>query len=120
LVDLLSASGKPHLAQQLHDYAGLIRYEPPELVLRPVKPLAGDFTRDLAASLKALTGAAWQVRALDEPSQPTLLEQEKAQAEALRRTVLDSPVVKAAFEAFPEAELTHFDLNDGAHDAQSR
>jgi DNA polymerase-3 subunit gamma/tau len=38
LVDLLAQNGKPHLAQQLHDYAGLVRYEPPELVIRPAKP----------------------------------------------------------------------------------
>jgi DNA polymerase III subunit gamma/tau len=120
LVELLSANGKPHLAQQLHDYVGLVRYEPPQLVVRPTKPI-GDLTRDLAAALKALTGTAWTVQASDQPAEPTLLEQEKAAAEELRRTVLDSPVVKAAFEAFPEAELAGYSIEeDGAHDAQSR
>jgi DNA polymerase III subunit gamma/tau len=120
LVDLISANGKPHLAQQLHDYVGLVRYAPPELVIRPTKPI-GDLTRDLAAALKALTGTAWTVQASDQPAEPTLLEQEKAAAEELRRSVLDSPVVKAAFEAFPEAELAGYSIEDnGAHDAQSR
>ncbi|HEX8214989.1 MAG TPA: DNA polymerase III subunit gamma/tau, partial [Allosphingosinicella sp.] len=58
------------------------------------------------------TGQAWQVRASDEEAEPSLLEQEKAQAEALRQTVLESPVVKAAFEAFPDAELTSFNLDE--------
>ena len=120
LVELLSANGKPHLAQQLHDYVGLVRYAPPELVIRPIKPI-GDLTRDLAAALKALTGTPWSVQASDQPAEPTLLEQEKAAAEELRRSVLDSPVVKAAFEAFPEAELAGYSIEeDGAHDAQSR
>jgi DNA polymerase-3 subunit gamma/tau len=112
LVELVGAAGKPHLAQQLHDFVGLVRYAPPELVVRPIKPLSGDFPRDLAAALKAATGTAWQVRASDEPAQPTLLEQEKAAAERLREEVLASPLVAAAFEAFPEAELTGFTPDD--------
>jgi DNA polymerase-3 subunit gamma/tau len=112
LVEMLASNGKPHLAQQLHDLVGLVAYRPPELVIRPVKPLAGDFERDLASALKVLTGQAWQVRASDEEAQPSLLEQEKSQAEALRQTVLESPVVKAAFEAFPDAELTSFNLDE--------
>jgi DNA polymerase-3 subunit gamma/tau len=112
LVDFLAANGKPHLAQQLHDYCGLVRYEPPELVFRPAKPLSGDFARDLAAALKGLTGTLWQVRASDEPAAATLLDHEKAQAETLRQSVLDSPLVKTAFEAFPGAELASYALNE--------
>ncbi|HEV2079066.1 MAG TPA: DNA polymerase III subunit gamma/tau [Allosphingosinicella sp.] len=112
LVEMLASNGKPHMAQQLHDCVGLVAYRPPELALRPIKPLAGDFIRELSAALKALTGEAWQVRASEEEAQPSLLEQEKAQAEALRQTVLESPVVKAAFEAFPDAELTSYNLNE--------
>jgi len=112
LVEMLAANGKPHLAQQLHDFAGLVRYQPPELVIRPTKPLSGDLLRDLTAALKALTGEAWQVKASDEQAEPSLLEQEKAKAESLRQTVLDSPLVKAAFDAFPDAELTSYNLNE--------
>jgi DNA polymerase III subunit gamma/tau len=121
LVELLAASGKPHLAQQLHDFAGLVRYQPPEIVIRPSKPLAGDFTRDLAAALKGLTGTNWKVQASDEPAEPSLLEQEKAQAARLRDAVLASPVVKAAFDVFPDAELTGYTIEDsGVPDAQPR
>ncbi len=111
LVDLLAGQGKPHLAQQLHDYAGLVRYEPPELVVRPVKPLPGDYARDLAAALKSVTGSLWQVRVSDEPSEPSLLEQEKARAEEQRKSVLEAPLVKAAFEAFPDAELAGYRID---------
>jgi DNA polymerase-3 subunit gamma/tau len=112
LVDLLAAHGKPHLAQQLHDYVGLVRYAPPELAYRPVKPLSGDFARDLAAALKALTGTNWTVGASDGEAEPSLLEQEKAAAARLRQSVLDAPMVKAAFEAFPDAELAGYTYND--------
>jgi DNA polymerase-3 subunit gamma/tau len=112
LVDLLAAHGKPHLAQQLHDYVGLVRYAPPELAYRPVKPLSGDFARDLATALKALTGTNWTVGASDGEAEPSLLEQEKAAAARLRQSVLDAPMVKAAFEAFPDAELAGYTYND--------
>jgi DNA polymerase-3 subunit gamma/tau len=108
LVQLIETGGKPHLAQQLHDFAGLVRYQPPELVIRPTKPLSGDLARDVAAALKSITGTLWQVQTADGPAEPTLLEQEKMEAEKLRQAVLETPVVKAAFEAFPDAELIHY------------
>lgn len=114
LVERLETGGKAHLAQQLHDFVGLVRYAPPELAVRPLKPFAGDFARDLAAALKSLTGTPWQVTAdasLD-GAEPSLLEQEKAQAERLRQDVLESPVVQAAFEAFPDAELAGYAIDD--------
>jgi len=112
LIDALGKAGKAHLAQQLHDFVGLVLYAPPELVVRPVKPLPGDFIRELGAALKAMTGTLWQVRASDEAAQPSLLDQEKEGAEALRQGVLESPLVKAAFEAFPEAELAGYRLDE--------
>ena len=54
-------SGKHGLAVQLHDQVGLVRYAPPELALKPLRPLGSDWSRDLALALKAATGATWQV-----------------------------------------------------------
>jgi DNA polymerase-3 subunit gamma/tau len=112
LVEMLAANGKPHISQQLHDFVGVVRYQPPELVIRPSKPLPGDFIRDLGSALKALTGDIWQVQASDEAAEPSLLEQEKAEAETLRQAVLEAPIVKAAFEAFPDAELTNYTVDN--------
>ena len=112
LVELLAANGKAHLAQQLHDFIGVARYAPPELVIRPTKPLAGDITRDLAAALKGLTGASWSVQTTDGPAEPSLLEQEKAAAEQVRQSVLETPLVQAAMEAFPGAELESYSLDE--------
>ena len=61
LIAALEQSGKHQLALQLHDQVGLVRYAPPELVLKPMRPLGGDWSRDLALALKAATGATWQV-----------------------------------------------------------
>ena len=42
LVRLLEKSGKHNLAVQLHDQVGLVRFAPPELVLKPMRPLGGE------------------------------------------------------------------------------
>jgi DNA polymerase-3 subunit gamma/tau len=108
LVDLLGKNGKAHIAQQLHDYVGLVSYAPPELVVRPLKPLPSDFIRNVKDALEAVTGGPWRVRTAEEEAQPSLLDQQKAGADRLRQEVLDAPIVKAAFEAFPEAELAGY------------
>ncbi|HVQ07824.1 MAG TPA: DNA polymerase III subunit gamma/tau [Allosphingosinicella sp.] len=108
LVERLGTGGKAHIAQQLHDYVGLVSYAPPELVVRPLKPLPGDFIRSVAEALKTVTGAAWRVRTADEEAQPSLLDQQKTDADRLRQEVLDAPIVQAAFEAFPDAELAGY------------
>jgi len=95
----------PLIGQQLHDFAGLVDYAPPKLVLRPVKPLPGEFARDLAAALKRITERAWTVELSDAPSAPSLLQQQQAARQAAEDEILNSPMVVAVRSAFPDAEL---------------
>jgi DNA polymerase-3 subunit gamma/tau len=108
LIQRLEAGGKHQLAVQLHDQVGLVRYAPPELVLRPARPLGPDWPRDLAQALKSATGAAWQVSLSDESGEPSLLDQEKMAEERVRADVLADPNVRAVIDAFPDAELESF------------
>jgi DNA polymerase-3 subunit gamma/tau len=108
MVDMLDRNGKALISQQLHDFVGLVRYAPPDLVIRPTRTLGSDFARDLGAALKAITGQAWSISIADGPSQPSLLEQENAASDAERDAVMALPVVQAAFEAFPDAELIEY------------
>jgi DNA polymerase III subunit gamma/tau len=105
LVQFLESRGKHQLALQLHDHVGLVRYSPPELVLKPMRPLGHDWPRDLSATLKSLTGAGWQVSLSDESSEPSLFDQEKISEERVRSEVLADPNVRAVMESFPGAEL---------------
>jgi len=95
----------PLLGQQLHDFVGLVRYAPPQLALRPIKPLPGEFARQLAAILKTLTNSAWEVELSDAPSEPSLLQQEQAAAQAAREEILNAPMVAQVRSVFPDAEL---------------
>ena len=108
LVQLLESRGKHQLAVQLHDQVGLVRYAPPELALKPMRPLGGDWPRNLGIALKEVTGASWQVTLSDEPGEPSLLDQEKIAEERVRSEVLADPNVRAVMDAFPGAELETF------------
>lgn len=108
LITMLEQKGHAHLAQQLHDYVGLVRYAPPELVVKPARPMP-DLAREAVAALNAATGMRWLVElAEDSEAQPSLVEQEESEKQRVEQEVLDSPMVKAAFEAFPDAELAGY------------
>ena len=112
LIRLLEQGRKQQMGQQLHDFAGLVRYAPPELTLKAVKPLPNDFARDLAAALKGLTGASWQVELTDDVAAPSLFDQDRQRENEARDAILADPAVRAAFEAFPDAELIEFENED--------
>jgi DNA polymerase-3 subunit gamma/tau len=100
------------LASDLHDCVGLIDYAPPSIALRPTRPLAASFGRDLGDALKTLTGQSWTVTLGDGPAQPTLLEQERAAVQAREEAVWASPVAAAIRENFPAAELIGIEAAD--------
>jgi len=108
LVELLERSGKHQLAVQLHDQVGVVRYAPPELVLKPMRPLGGDWPRELASILKPITGTSWQVTLSDDSGEPSLLDQEKMAEERGRADVLADPNVRSVMDTFPESELESF------------
>jgi DNA polymerase-3 subunit gamma/tau len=95
------ASRHAHLAQQLHDYASLVRYAPPELSIHPRRPIDGN----IAKALADIYPIDWKVALADQPGEPTLREQELSAKAAAEREILDSPVVAAIRAAFPGAEL---------------
>jgi len=105
LVEQLERSGQALLGLKLRDQVGLARYAPPELALKPLKPLGPDFSRELAAALKTLTGATWSVSLSDGEAEPSLKQQDDMAEERARAAVLAEPSVAAALAAFPTATL---------------
>ena len=92
---------------QLHDQVGLVRYAPPELVLKPLRPLGADWPRDLALrssrDRRDLAGLAFR-----RSRRAIVLDQEKIAEERVRAEVLADPNVRAVMDAFPDAELESF------------
>ena len=105
LVDAFEAAGSLGLAVKLRLGASVVRYAPPELVLSGARPISSDTLADLNTTLKALNGKPWRVSIVDQPGAPTLRDGEKAADEAARTAILETPLVRAAMAAFPDAVL---------------
>jgi len=105
MVELVRAQGGGSLLSHLTANARVVRYEAPELVLSTSRPLPADLPATLTARLNELTGAKWKVTTEDAEGEATLAERRKADEEAERAAVMETPIVKAALEAFPGATL---------------
>jgi DNA polymerase-3 subunit gamma/tau len=109
LADRVEAFGEMRVAQIMRDWVRVVDLGTNELRYAMARGFAGDPAGDLRAGLLRATGEVWRLERLAEGGEPTLRERdEMARAEAdvaLRR----SPMVEAAFAAFPQAQF----LNDG-------
>jgi DNA polymerase-3 subunit gamma/tau len=112
LVEAVERQGKKLLGVHLHDHVGLVSFAPGELVLKPLKPVGPEFTRELAAAAREATGIAWQVRLTDEGGAPSLQQQEAMAEERMRAEVLDEPNVRALLDEFPDATLETIDRKE--------
>jgi DNA polymerase-3 subunit gamma/tau len=105
LVAHLETNKRFQLAQQVRDYLRPVRFEGSEFEFGAARELPQDFIRELGAALRESTGVNWRLTCVETAAAPTLREAAAANEAAERAAVLASPVVAAAIEAFPEAEL---------------
>ena len=103
---------KPLLALQFHDHARVVKLAGTELLITRTEKLKPDFFTNLDAALKELTGERWTVSVVSDPGEPSLRDRELAEADAVRAAILDSPLVKAARQAFPDAELISYSAHE--------
>lgn len=83
----------------------LVSFDPPHIVYQPVRPIAATDIRKIAEALKQETAREWMISEGQGEARPSLVEQEQQARDAERQAILDAPMVKAAFEAFPDAQL---------------
>ena len=112
LLERLARDGYVSLEMTLRDVVRLVDYAPPLLAYQLAGPVAPGFVAELRDALAKVTGTRWNLEEREGAAQPSLLEKERAEAEADRRAIMESPLVKAAFAAFPEAELLDSDKNE--------
>ncbi len=105
LVEQLDRSGSLALAARLRHGASVVTYQPGEIVFSGSRPIAADTLSELAAVLRQSTGRNWRVTMADMTGAPTIREEQDAGAAKARRALLETPLIKAAFAAFPDAEL---------------
>jgi DNA polymerase-3 subunit gamma/tau len=117
LIELLGQSGEPLLSHQLQEDFRLVRYAPPVLLLQLAQSVRDSRKLDevlanLRRWLKKSFAETWQVELSDQQAEPSVREQELAAEQAVKQSVLDSPLVRAAMDAFPGAELTGYDHHE--------
>jgi len=105
LVEGVDHAGQMHVAEMMRSRMRLIELGPERLVYQKADNFPDDPGPDVKEALFKLTGKRWAVEQSAATGQPTLREQAEAEAKAIRDATLSDPLVKAAFEAFPDAEL---------------
>jgi DNA polymerase-3 subunit gamma/tau len=106
LADYLEEKRRFQLATQVRDYLRPVRFAGTEVEFAAARALPFDFIKELGAALKEFTGTNWKLQCVEVPAQAmTLREEQAANEQAERDSVLNSPMVAAAMEAFPDAEL---------------
>lgn len=105
LVELCWSDNRASIAQALQDHVRPIRLEPPLLEIARRPSLPQGFDRELADILTRITGTKWTVLYGEGEGGLTMLEQEQAAQADEVAAIMELPVVKAAFAAFPNAEL---------------
>jgi len=106
LVTAIEASGKFLVGDQLRREFGLVRFSPPELVIRPLKPQPDpQYGTKLNLAVRDAIGPDWRVVIEEGEAAPSLVQQEAAKEEAARAAILADPVIRSVMDAFPDAEL---------------
>lgn len=105
LADHLEEHRRLQLAMFVRDYMRPVRFEGSEIDFGAARPLPQDFVRELGGALKDSTGVHWKLTLVDGATAMTLREEQAAREAAERESVLRSPIVAAAMQAFPDAEL---------------
>ncbi|WP_339824646.1 DNA polymerase III subunit gamma/tau [uncultured Parasphingorhabdus sp.] len=95
----------------------LISLDPPNVVYQPVRAIGDADIRKITDALRQETGQDWKFTEGQGEAQPSLVEQEQQARDAERQAILDAPLVKAAFEAFPDAQLLE---DEGPRPQESR
>ena len=105
LVEQVDAAGQLRVAQIMRDRVRVIAIEPERLVYEQADSFPDDPAPDIREALFKITGKRWMIERGTGAAQPSLREAAEAAAAAEDARIRSDPLVKAAFEAFPEAEL---------------
>ncbi|SMQ73752.1 DNA polymerase-3 subunit gamma/tau [Altererythrobacter xiamenensis] len=105
LVEKIDASGQLRVAQMMRDWIRVIELSQGRLVYALADGISDDPGPELRDALYKLTGERWQIERGQGQGNPTLREQEAADQAAAEEKIREHPMVKATFEAFPDAEM---------------
>ncbi len=105
VVAVVDQSGQLRVAQIMHDWIRVVALAPASLHYALAPGFVGEVAADLRDALLRATGERWEVQRAEGDAQPTLRELLEAEKAAAHTALLKSPLVEAAFAAFPQAEI---------------
>jgi DNA polymerase-3 subunit gamma/tau len=105
IVERFRDANEVFLAERISKLVRLIGIAEPVVEVSSVG-MPADLVRDFDVALRAVYGRRWTLKIGTDPGQPTLAEAVAVEQAREREAVLASPIVAAAMEAFPGAELT--------------
>lgn len=83
----------------------IISFSAPVIEYQSARPIAVSDVKKITDALKEATGSVWTIKEGQGEAKPSISEQAQLDQDAATQAILDTPLVKAAFEAFPDAEL---------------
>jgi DNA polymerase III subunit gamma/tau len=104
VLERLEAAHEHHVAARARNLIRVIAFNEPVIEVSS-QGLPADLVSDFEQAIRRVLGKRWSLRVIDAPGEATLAEVKGAEAAAERDAVMRSPIVAAALEAFPEAEL---------------
>jgi DNA polymerase-3 subunit gamma/tau len=105
VVEQVKRSGQLTLASRMELQIRVVDLTPGRLVYALAPGFRDDISRELRDGLNQLGETRWEVERSEEGGASTLVERQQDLAAEQSRALRESPLVKAAFEAFPGAEL---------------
>ena len=89
----------------------IISFSAPMIEFQSARPIAATDLKKITDALKDATGVVWTIQEGQGDAKPSISEQAQLDQDAATQAILDTPLVKAAFEAFPGAELLENDTD---------
>lgn len=95
----------------------IINFAAPVIEYQSARQIAASDLKKITDALKDATNTVWTIQEGQGEAKPSIAEQAQLDQDAATQAILDTPLVKAAFEAFPDAELLENDKNQAQADS---
>src|SRR5690554_1133468 len=97
----------------------IVSFSAPVIEYQSARPIAPSDIKKITDVLKDATGEIWTIKEGQGEAKPSIAEQIQMDQEAATQAILDAPLVKAAFEGFPDAELLEGDTDEVSPETRS-
>ncbi|KRA83703.1 DNA polymerase III subunit gamma/tau [Altererythrobacter sp. Root672] len=105
LCETVDRAGMLRVAGVMRDWIRVIELAPGQLTFAPAPGFSDDPSPELRDALLKATGQRWLVERVEGEGTPTLREQAEAAKATEAERIRNTPLVEAAFAAFPDAEI---------------